>query len=144
MSKRVWMSWCLEMTHSCTSEGSPQWLRHTLFSSSVHLCRIRSFSVLAQLGSLAPASDWEGKTQVSFHLTPSTAYSTPIFKGSASGLELSTEWSGGCHLLHSQARGGDISFDIMTSLFKKGIGKANSSIFLVPVSPLEHIEWSGH
>lgn len=70
MSKIVWMSWCLEMTLSCTSEGSLQWLRHTLVFSSIYLCRIRSTSVWAQLGSQPPASGWEGKIQMSFHLTP--------------------------------------------------------------------------
>lgn len=70
MSKIAWMSCCLEMTLSCTSEESLQWLRHTLFFSSVHLCRSRSVVVWGQLGSLTPASDWEGKIQMSFHLTP--------------------------------------------------------------------------
>lgn len=46
---------------------------------------------------------------------------------------------GGYHLLHSQARGGDTSFDIMTSQYKKGIVKANISVFLILMSPLEQV-----
>lgn len=50
--------------------------------------------------------------------------------------------SHGYHLLHSQARSGDSSFDIMTLQYKKVIGKANSNVFFILVSLLEQVMWA--
>lgn len=50
--------------------------------------------------------------------------------------------SHGYHVLHSQARGGESSFDIMTLQYKNGIGKANSSVIFILVSPLEQVMWA--
>lgn len=73
------MSFCLQITLSCTSEGSLSWPRHTGFSG-VHLCRITDVSVWAAKHLLHAQ---KAKSKCPSTWLPSMAYSTPIFEGLA-------------------------------------------------------------